>query len=142
MTQPSPAGESPLLRLSPRIRLRIYRKLGLGPWGNLVHRFYLHAGQLQLRRGRGVGEYWRWVPDPTDFHGLLLSCRAIYAEAAALLYSTSQFFIYYAEPLSEADRLECGQPEKPMLGHRPLQVLHNLTNPSLAHLSYLKVVLN
>ncbi|KAH6854922.1 hypothetical protein B0I37DRAFT_395247 [Chaetomium sp. MPI-CAGE-AT-0009] len=58
-----------------------------------------------------------------NFHGLLLCCRTIYAEAAALLYSTNRFFIYYSDPGS-------------------LKPLHALTPTSLASLTRLKVILN
>ncbi|KAG6365413.1 hypothetical protein INS49_007024 [Diaporthe citri] len=57
------------------------------------------------------------------FHGLLLSCRTIYKEASALLYSHNRFIIRYWEKES-------------------LAPLRNLTPSSLSKLTYLKIVLN
>ncbi len=59
------------------------------------------------------------------FRGLLLSCRAIYAEASALLFSANQFVIHYRHG-----------------AQRSLQPLRNLTASSLAALASLKIVLN
>ncbi len=59
------------------------------------------------------------------FRGLLLTCRAIYSEAAALLYSANRFALYYSA--DDPDSL------------RPLAAL---TTPSLLSLSHLKIVLN
>ncbi|KAK4234207.1 hypothetical protein C8A03DRAFT_47411 [Achaetomium macrosporum] len=70
---------SPLLRLSPRIRRRIYYYVGLASWGS-PYKFSLATGAALKR-----------APNPSCFHGLLLSCRAIYQESAALLYSANQF---------------------------------------------------
>ncbi|KAK4156196.1 hypothetical protein C8A00DRAFT_12854 [Chaetomidium leptoderma] len=131
-TSPLPSLSPPLLRLTPHIRQRIYRYLGLASWDSTPHRYYLHAGQLKLRHGRGFYEM-RFVPDPSCFHGLLLSCRAIYTEAAALLYSANQFILYYSEP-----REDPGHPTS----LRPLHTLHALTASSLLSLSNLKIVLN
>ena len=129
LSSPSPL----LLRLPPRLRERIYRHLGLASWDDRrPHRFFLHAGQLKLRHGREFPEP-RFVPDPACFHGLLLSCRTIYAEAAALLYSANQFILYYSEP-----RADPGQPTS----LSPLHLLHTLTATSLRSLSNLKVILN
>ncbi|KAK4118426.1 hypothetical protein N657DRAFT_667179 [Parathielavia appendiculata] len=128
VTSPS----SLLLGLPSHIRHRIYRHLGLTPWGSTPHRFFLHAGQLRLRRGQDFYES-RFVPDPDSFHGLLLSCRAIHAEASALLYSKNQFILDYHRPHAEYghDTTLC-----------PLHTLHALTAPSLRCLSNLKIVLN
>jgi hypothetical protein len=60
---------------------------------------------------------------PLGFHGLLLSCRTIYAEAAALLYSSNWFIIRYHQ-------------------RRSLESLRALTPHALAHLTNLKIVLN
>lgn len=57
------------------------------------------------------------------FHGLLLSCRTIYKEASALIYSHNRFIIRYWEKGS-------------------LAPLRNLTPYSLSKLTYLKIVLN
>ncbi|KAL2138903.1 hypothetical protein VTI28DRAFT_6060 [Corynascus sepedonium] len=130
--RPVPSSSSVLLRLPLHIRHRIYRHLGLTPWGSNPHRFFLHAGQLRLRHGRDLYES-RFVPDPNSFYGLLLSCRALHAEASTLLYSTNQFILDYHRPHAD-------------YGHdtslRPLHTLHALTAPSLRCLSNLKIVLN
>ncbi|KAK4155744.1 hypothetical protein C8A00DRAFT_41672 [Chaetomidium leptoderma] len=62
-------------------------------------------------------------PSPDKFHGLLLSCRDIYAEAAALLYSANRFVLHYTDPGS-------------------LEPLLALTAPALSSLATLKIVLN
>lgn len=130
--RPVPSSSSVLLRLPLHIRHRIYRHLGLTPWGSNPRRFFLHAGQLRLRHGRDLYESG-FVPDPNSFYGLLLSCRAIHAEASTLLYSTNQFILDYHRPHAD-------------YGHdtslRPLHTLHALTAPSLRCLSNLKIVLN
>ncbi|KAK4033380.1 hypothetical protein C8A01DRAFT_50025 [Parachaetomium inaequale] len=115
----------PLLRLTPGIRQRIYRYLGLASWGGRPHSFNLRGGQASY--------YTRDPPDPRCFHGLLLSCRAIYTEAAALLYSTNRFVLYFSQP--PVDR---GNPASPLLHH----ALRTLTPSSLRSLYNLKIVLN
>ncbi|KAK4233745.1 hypothetical protein C8A03DRAFT_38528 [Achaetomium macrosporum] len=62
------------------------------------------------------------APAGSSFHGLLLSCRDIHAETAALLYSANRFIIYYRHPGS-------------------LGPLHAMTEPSLASLARLEIVL-
>jgi len=112
-SRPPPA-PSRLLCVSPHIRYLIYHYLGLVSWEARRYKFDLHG-----RRA------WFDVPDSSCFHGLLLSCRAIHAEAAALLYSANRFVLYYshADPAS-------------------LRPLLALTTPALRALSNLKVVLN
>ncbi len=115
MTSPPDCRTPPLLHLTPHIRRRIYRFVGLASWDRRnPYRFDLH--------GRPASSD---APDPSSFHGLLLSCRAIHAEAAALLYSANWFVLYYshADPAS-------------------LRPLHALTAPSLRSLSNLKIILN
>lgn len=70
----------PLLRLPPVLRRCIYFWAGLAPldWQGLPILLNLHGDFDTSRLG---------------FHGLLLSCRAIYAEASALLYSLNRFVI-------------------------------------------------
>ncbi|KAH6613713.1 hypothetical protein B0J18DRAFT_62838 [Chaetomium sp. MPI-SDFR-AT-0129] len=115
---PSPSA-SPLLRLTPDIRLRLYRYLGLASWDGRHYQFDLRGGRARRRR---------WVdypPDPIDFYGLLISCRTIYTEAAALLYSANTFVVHHYAP-----------------GQLPgLHALGTLTEPSLRSLSRLKIVL-
>jgi hypothetical protein len=64
-------------------------------------------------------------PDPIDFYGLLISCRTIYTEAAALLYSANSFVVHHYAPAQLPG----------------LQALGTLTEPSLRSLSQLKIVL-
>ncbi|KAH6853246.1 hypothetical protein B0I37DRAFT_358837 [Chaetomium sp. MPI-CAGE-AT-0009] len=119
---------SPLLRLTPLIRRRIYHFVGLllwdgGPYiGELPHKFDLHGRKMPVRR----------QPDEASlFHGLLLSCRVIYAEAAPLLYSANRFILHYSHARP-------GLPEPP----EPLMPLHALTATSLASLTSLTIILN
>lgn len=105
----------PLLSLSPPLRQRIYRFVGLVPSiSDRPYQFNLNKGKL----------HWA-TPEPRSFHGLLLSCRLIYAETAALLYSGSRFVLRY----------DPAQPE-------PLRPLHALTTTALASLTNLIVILN
>jgi hypothetical protein len=104
---------SPLLRLTPHIRHLIYHDVGLASCD--IH----HPFGFDLHTGRATFG----TPSPASFYGLLLSCRAIYTEAAALLYSANRFFIRYTHAGS-------------------LGPLRALTAPSLASLTHLKIVLN
>lgn len=135
-TSPLLSPSPPLLRLTPHIRQRIYRYVGLASWDGQPYRFHLHAGRLKLRHGWGLYEL-RFVPDPSCFHGLLLCCRTIHAEAAALLYSANQLVLYYADPPSDPPD-DAGHPTS----LRPLHTLYALTAPSLLSLSNLKIILN
>lgn len=102
-----------LLCLPPFLRRRIYHDVGLASWD--AHRpfgFDLHTGRATFG-----------TPAAASFYGLLLSCRAIYSEAAALLYSANRFSIRYTHPGS-------------------LGPLRSLTAPSLASLTHLKIVLH
>ncbi|KAH6855812.1 hypothetical protein B0I37DRAFT_63368 [Chaetomium sp. MPI-CAGE-AT-0009] len=118
-TSPSPS-RPPLLRLTPEVRLRIYRYLGLASWNGRPYQFDLRGGRASVRRHVGCPAV------PIDFHGLLISCRTIYAEAAALLYSANSFVVHHYAP---------GQ----LPGLHPLGAL---TEPSLRSLSQLKIVVN
>ncbi|KAH6622591.1 hypothetical protein F5144DRAFT_334135 [Chaetomium tenue] len=108
---------SPLLRLTPLIRRRIYSFVGLVSWDPLQpHKFDLHGRDTLVRE----------QPKASAFHGLLLSCRAIYSEAAPLLYSASRFVLHYTHD---------DDPD-------PLRPLRALTLTSLASLTALTIVLN
>ena len=112
----TPTGKEPfppLLRLPPLLRHRIYRFLDLASWDGSPYIFDLHGGW-------SFGDV---TPYPRTFRGLLLSCRAIYAEAAALLYSANRFVVHYTNPGSLA----------PLL---------SLTALALSSLGALKIVLN
>ena len=103
----------PLLCLPPPVRRRIYDFVGLISSSRFSpYKFDLH--------GRPVDGL-----EPGTFHGLLLSCRTIYAEAAAIIYSGNLFVLRY-------------DPAHP----DPLRPLHALTATSLASLTSLTIILN
>ncbi|KAK3295062.1 uncharacterized protein B0H64DRAFT_402507 [Chaetomium fimeti] len=109
----------PLLRLPPVIRRHIYRFLGLASWNGSPYGFDLNGPRRQVS-----WLAWAWEEqNPNDFHGILLSCRDLHAETAALLYSANRFILYYTNPGS-------------------LQPLFALTPMALSSLASLKVVLN
>ncbi len=111
LASPPPA----FLRLTTAsIRRRIYRYVELEPCDGFPNRFDL--------RGRLADAL---APDPSSFYGLLLSCRAIYTEAVALLYSSNRFVLSYRHRYLD--------------GLGPLRAL---TAPALRLLSDLKIVLN
>ncbi|KAH6623809.1 hypothetical protein F5144DRAFT_372159 [Chaetomium tenue] len=98
-----------LLGLPSSVRRRIYLFLGLARWDGRPLLFDLD-GPIS-------------PTEQVTFYGLLLSCRAIYNEASALLFSSNRFVIHYRNK-------------------RSLQPLRNVTPPSLASLTSLKIVLN
>lgn len=109
----------PLLCLPPLIRHRIYRFVGLASWDGCPYIFDLHGGRTRKSSNKlGFGEAYS-----DTFHGLLLSCRDIHAEAAALLYSANRFVIHYTDPAS-------------------FEPLFALTAPALSSIAALKIVLN
>ena len=119
----TPTGKDPvppLLRLPPILRHRIYRFMDLTSWNGSPYIFDLRGRDPESGRSYPFKEGWRY---PRAFCGLLLSCRGIYAEFAALLYSTGRFVVHYTEPGSLA----------PLL---------SLTAPALSSLGALKIVLN
>lgn len=120
----------PLLRLPLSIRHRIYSfcNLTVIDYKNLPVTLCLnghdksrfakfHAAldsQAEVSKGPG--------PGPLRFHGLLLSCRTIHAEASAIVYSTNRFLVgYYDNP--------------------SLHPLRALRPAALSQLTYLKLVL-
>lgn len=100
----------PILRLTPSVRRPIYLHVGLIPEDG----FYRHC-VLDLH-GHNKALHLR-------FHGLLVSCRTIYAEASDILYSSNRLNIRYWDK-------------------RSLEPLRNLTPRSLSNLTYLKIILN
>ncbi|KAL2152301.1 hypothetical protein VTH82DRAFT_5485 [Thermothelomyces myriococcoides] len=126
--QSSPLPTSPLLRLSPEIRHRIYHHLDLASWDGR----HPYAYKVRGKRRPHSPESECDTPDPSSFHGLLLTCRAIHAEAAALLYSANRFFVWYA---SRHHRSHSGSGSG-------LHFLHALTTLAFRSLSSVKVVLN
>lgn len=100
----------PILRLPPSVRQRIYLHVGLIPTA-------AHGRPCVLDlHGHNQSLHFR-------FHGLLVSCRTIYAEASDILYSANRFII------RERDR-------------RSLEPLRNLSPRALSNLTYLKIILN
>ncbi|KAH6840585.1 hypothetical protein B0I37DRAFT_437911 [Chaetomium sp. MPI-CAGE-AT-0009] len=124
----SPFPNTSLLRLSQGTRHRIYRYLGLASWDGHPYRFCLQGGRIW----RSNRDSFSYAPNPTFFHGLLLCCRDIYVEAAALLYSTNLFILHYSD--LNPPRRAGAQP--------PLQALYDLTPSALLSLSHLKIVIN
>ncbi|KAK3293678.1 uncharacterized protein B0H64DRAFT_405252 [Chaetomium fimeti] len=114
---------SPLLRLTTPIRRRIYSFIGIVPWDRvkLPHKFDLYGRKTPARE----------QPEASAFHGLLLSCRVVYSEAAPLLYSANRFILHYAHAGP-------GFPEP----SDPLRPLRALTPTALASLTNLTIVLN
>ncbi|KAK4099286.1 hypothetical protein N658DRAFT_430225 [Parathielavia hyrcaniae] len=109
---------TPLLRLPPLVRQRIYLYIGLASWDRGPYIFDLHG---PARESSNPWDLWR--PNPSTFHGLLLSCRAIHTEAAALLYSANRFVVCCTGPGSFT----------PLLALTPL---------ALSSLAALKIILN
>ena len=107
-----------LLGLPPRIRHRIYLRAGVARFDGYPYTYYLD-GRKGVPRGRSEFD----PPPARNFAGLLLSCRALYAETAALLYSAHRFVIFYLHPGS-------------------LGPLRALSTAALASLTSLKIVLN
>lgn len=119
MPGPKKQSAPPLLRLPPAIRHRIYRFLGLASWDGSLYSFDLNGPRPQVHWLR-----WGWEEqNPNEFHGILLSCRDLHVETAALLYSANRFVLRYTNPGS-------------------LQPLFALTTTALTSLAALKVVLN
>ena len=112
----------PLLRLPPHLRRRIYDFVGLASSGSDgLHVSSTRPDKFDLH-GRPVDPP---APPPSTFHGLLLSCRTIYAEAAVVVYSGNLFVLRY-------------NPAHP----EPLRPLHALTPTALASLTSLTIILN
>lgn len=120
----APDGKLPgILRLTPDIRRCIFLHAGLGQrphYGGTAPVVYDlgHPARCDTTKS----------PDSLEqefqrFHGLLLSCRTIYAEASTLLYSANWFIVRY-------------QPR------RSLAALRALTPHALAALTSLKIIFN
>ncbi|KAL2256356.1 hypothetical protein VTK26DRAFT_1787 [Humicola hyalothermophila] len=70
----------------------------------------MHAPAIRTRRFSYASHGTQYGFDLSDhkahsFHGLLLTCRDIHAEAVALLYSANRFAIYYSNPGSSGPLL-------------------------------------
>lgn len=111
----------------------------LGLPSSLRHRIYLHTGvagrdgnpctyYLDGSRTRSFGDD---PPPANNFAGLLLSCRTIYHETAALLYSANRFVIFVSSHVWS------------WAPHRgSLAPLHALSPTAVASLTNLKIVLS
>lgn len=111
-----------ILRLSPAIRERIYLQVGLGRWeeyGRIKHEVYNLGDQYEFQSP--ITNFYE--RPQRGFHGLLVSCRTIYTEASAMLYSSHWFLFRY-------------QPAK------SLAPLRSLSPASIASLTNLRVILN
>ena len=92
------------------IRFQIYYEAGL-----------IRDCDINLnRRSNNDDNFWLPTADCAFSHSLLLTCRAIYSEASAALYSRNRVFIRYRD---------C----------HGLQPLRNLTTQSLSYLTHLTV---
>ncbi|KAK4141053.1 uncharacterized protein C8A04DRAFT_14397 [Dichotomopilus funicola] len=124
----------PLLRLPKHIRRRIYGYLGLVSWDGIPHRCDLSRWDFSYPWFDSYNRPWIPMESGANVHALLLSCRLIYAEAAALIYSLNPFVIYFSQP--------SGYPLPPDLEEAGLRALHALTAVPLHFLSSLKIILN
>ncbi|KAL2024964.1 hypothetical protein VTK56DRAFT_3663 [Thermocarpiscus australiensis] len=106
-----------LLRLPPHLRHRIYLHIGIARRDGRPNTYYLD-GRKEL-----PGFASAFDPPPTrNFTGLLRSCRDLYTEVAALLYSANQFVMH--------------------AGKASLEPLQALSPTAIASLTSLKIVLN
>lgn len=108
---------NPLLRLSPKTRRRIYEFMGVAATEHVAASLVFN-----LHRNHHISATDKPVKRHLGFHGLLLSCRTIYKEAAGLLYAEN-IFVIHSSP----------GPSDPLLA---------LTGTALGSLTCLKVVLN
>lgn len=120
-----PNANTPILRLTPALRRRIY----LDAYLNVSVRHYSwtlgeeHA-VLNLNGGNTEPTWYHYErAHKLGIYGLLVCCRTIYAEVSDLLYSSNRFVIRYWEKQS-------------------LSPLRALTPSSLSSLTHLKIVLN
>lgn len=114
-----PGRAKSLLGLHPHIRRRIYLHIGVARFDGYPYTYFLGGP-----REPPASDIPRYDPPPTrNFAGLLQSCRALYMETAALLYSANRFVIFYS-PQDSFERLRA------------------LSPTSLASLTSLKIILN
>lgn len=86
-------GIAPILCLPPNLRRRIYLHIGM-----LARYPDNEYAILNLNGGNTEPSYNTNQPKTKlGFHGLLVCCRTIYAEASALLYGSNRFIIRYWE---------------------------------------------
>ncbi|KAK4233532.1 hypothetical protein C8A03DRAFT_47947 [Achaetomium macrosporum] len=118
-TQPAVRAHS-LAGLPPHLRRRIYLHMGVGRLDGYPYTYFLD-GRRESGRTQPISDFD--PPPPRNFAGLLRSCRALYVETAALLYSANRFVIFYSRQGS-------------------FKHLRALSPTSLASLTSLKIVLN
>lgn len=112
-----------ILRLSPATRRLIYLELRMGPcnrYGDAKPSLY-NLGEKHYIKDYDMSEQeelFRW-----GIYGLLVSCRTIHDEAAALLYSSCWFIVRYETTAS-------------------LAPLRSLTPVAIASLTHLRIILN
>ncbi|KAH6651274.1 hypothetical protein F5144DRAFT_558960 [Chaetomium tenue] len=108
-----------LVGLPPHIRRRIYLHAGVARFDGHPYTYFLGGPSKPL-----TSDISTYDPPPTrNFAGLLRSCRALYMETAALLYSANRFVIFYS-PQESFERLRA------------------LSPTALASLTSLKIILN
>lgn len=125
-SEPRDAHVPGILRLSPAIRHRIYLEIPMGRWeqyDNINHHVYNLGDQYEVRAPNTGFQLMSEERPRRFFHGLLVSCRTIYTEASALLYSSHWFHFRHKAAHSFA----------------PLRALRPASIASLANLS---VILN
>lgn len=108
-----------LLRLPPPLRHCIYLYVDVTRHDGCPYTYYLNG----RKESRGGVVSALDPPPASNFAGLLLACRTLYAEVATLFYSANQFVIFYY----------------PKASLEPLQVLSPTV---LASLTSLKIVLS
>lgn len=109
-----------LVGLPPHLRRRIYLYTGVARLDGHPYTYFLD-GRRKSSRTRPVSDFD--APPTRNFAGLLRSCRALYVETAALLYSANRFVIFYSRQGS-------------------FKHLCALSPTSIASLTSLKIVLN
>lgn len=138
MTTSAPAHNGMLLLLPPSVRHRIYLYVNivLRNWDGILLWIHLNDPRLaddshhdyphraaHYRPLSGHTAPWGRRDYFSPCHGLLLCCRAIYAEVCSLLYSANMFSIRYSDNLS-------------------LAPLCSLLPTSLSNLAHLRIILS
>lgn len=91
---------SALLRLPPHVRHRIYLHADVARLDRHPYTYYL-GGENTMGWRPSDESHPRQAPRDA-VTGLLLTCRTLYAEVAALLYSANRFVVYYTHDLALA----------------------------------------
>lgn len=116
------SGLPSILRLTPEVRREIYLYAGVECNTGYGYYFTIVPGVYNI--GESAVKFHREIrSDFKTFYGLLLSCRTIYTEVSARLYSQNRFIVRYNSD-------------------RSLAPLRALTPHALAHLGNLNIILN